>query len=367
MLDKLRRIFLYSDVINKDTLDAQEKVLEDNRKFAVAWSAAQILYWGYCIVMSFSSEDFHRCRSAYIAAIILCVAALICAARLAPKAPRLIPFTEILTVVALLGASLWIARIQLRHNAWTLMMFASVLLFPIMFINVTLSNILVAGVNFLAAVIMLRDGIKPEVSRWSLTNLLIFSSIGILVGHFIDRARYERYVFAESAVKLAEMQTKFAYYDQMTGLKNRRAYSEKLDELAKGMPADLCVVMADLNGLKRANDTMGHEAGDELIIGASECLSQAFDGAGTVYRIGGDEFCVIMERTLPEAMHCLERLAEVSSGWKGRFINGVSLSCGVETNQDCTDIEAIVKEADRKMYAEKSNYYRNSGIDRRRR
>ena len=168
-------------------------------------------------------------------------------------------------------------------------------------------------------------------------------------------------------MKLAEMQTKFAYYDQMTGLKNRRAYSEKLDELAKGMPANLCVVMADLNGLKRANDTMGHEAGDELIIGASECLSQAFDGAGTVYRIGGDEFCVIMERTLPEAMHCLERLAEVSSGWKGRFINGVSLSCGVETNQDCTDIEAIVKEADRKMYAEKSNYYRNSGIDRRRR
>ena len=64
----------------------------------------------------------------------------------------------------------------------------------------------------------------------------------------------------------------------MTGLKNKRAYDEKLSWLAKNAPAEFCIVSADLNGLKKANDAIGHRAGDELITGAAECLSGAFEG-----------------------------------------------------------------------------------------
>ena len=53
--------------------------------------------------------------------------------------------------------------------------------------------------------------------------------------------------------------------------------------------------MSDVNGLKEANDTLGHEAGDELIIGSAECLEKSFEGINTIYRLGGDEFTVIVE------------------------------------------------------------------------
>ena len=118
------------------------------------------------------------------------------------------------------------------------------------------------------------------------------------MGHFINKTRYERYVFAESALQLAELQTRYAYYDQMTGLQNRRAYSEKVEQLSKQLPVPCTLVMADINGLKETNDTLGHEAGDELIIGSAECLRKSFDGIETLYRIGGD---VLKKLTTAEA------------------------------------------------------------------
>lgn len=73
-------------------------------------------------------------------------------------------------------------------------------------------------------------------------------------------------------------------------LKNRRAHDAFVAELEKGAIPFVCVISIDLNGLKTTNDEYGHAAGDELIFGAAECLSKAFEGIGNVYRMGGDEF-----------------------------------------------------------------------------
>ena len=159
----------------------------------------------------------------------------------------------------------------------------------------------------------------------------------------------------------------FAYYDQMTGLKNRRAYDEKLSWLAKNAPAEFCIVSADLNGLKKANDAIGHRAGDELITGAAECLSAAFEGIDTIYRTGGDEFCVIMTGPIAKAQLCIARLEDLMSQWKGRYNSSISISTGVASNENHDSIESIVAAADQNMYEYKRNYYISQGIDRRRR
>ena len=65
--------------------------------------------------------------------------------------------------------------------------------------------------------------------------------------------------------------------DEMTRLNNRRSYDEDLKELRKGRLADTFVLFSiDINGLKKANDTMGHTAGDELIKGAANCLTHGW-------------------------------------------------------------------------------------------
>ncbi len=155
--------------------------------------------------------------------------------------------------------------------------------------------------------------------------------------------------------------------DKLTGLYNRRAYSKKIRELSEKLPERCCVVMADINGLKEANDTRGHNVGDELITGAAACMSQAFQDFGTVYRLGGDEFCVLMTGTAEDAAGCLKQLEKNCAAWKGQYIESISISCGVASAEEYSDIASLTKAADERMYESKRNYYRSTGHERRRR
>lgn len=100
----------------------------------------------------------------------------------------------------------------------------------------------------------------------------------------------------EDRSALREAQTalqRAAYVDALTGLRNRRAFDEDLElawERAQAGEHSL-LVLFDLNGFKRINDTQGHLAGDALLRGVGEALRSA---AGPAYRIGGDEFALLL-------------------------------------------------------------------------
>ena len=81
---------------------------------------------------------------------------------------------------------------------------------------------------------------------------------------------------------------KLAYTDPLTLKKNRRAFNEELLKL-KETSQKGTIIFADINNLKAINDTFGHEEGDKAIIIVSKALEKFTD----VYRLGGDEFCVI--------------------------------------------------------------------------
>lgn len=84
--------------------------------------------------------------------------------------------------------------------------------------------------------------------------------------------------------------------DRLTGLENRRAYDELLTQLEEDPDRyqNVALLFLDLNHLKETNDRYGHSAGDELIVTAARCVRSAFGGQGSCFRIGGDEFAVIM-------------------------------------------------------------------------
>ncbi len=190
--------------------------------------------------------------------------------------------------------------------------------------------------------------------------------MGLLLGHFINRSRVERLVFEDASKSAAELQMKYAYYDQMTGLKNRRAYSEAMDLMEhaeEGVVEQLCIIMADVDGLKLINDSLGHLAGDELISATASCLMAAFEGNEDIYRIGGDEFCVTMCGPMDEARRRLEKLDELAAAWKGSYIEGFSISHGVACSQEHADLEATVREADRIMYEHKRLHYLEGGAE----
>jgi diguanylate cyclase (GGDEF)-like protein len=159
--------------------------------------------------------------------------------------------------------------------------------------------------------------------------------------------------------------------DALTGVLSRQAYSRELasyDE-AGSLPEDLVAFAVDINGLKQVNDTLGHEAGDELIVGAARCLKASFGGASRCYRTGGDEFVVLAHMSGEEAEEMLRRLERETRAWRGRLVSGVTLSVGHALASECEDgiAERLVREADLAMYAAKAAYYRDIGRDRRQR
>ena len=115
----------------------------------------------------------------------------------------------------------------------------------------------------------------------------------------------------EKIREYSEYVNALAYRDSLTGIKNSTAYTEATDEINKeinlGNPA-FGVIVADINNLKKTNDTYGHDIGNELIVHSARILTDIFK-TSSVYRIGGDEFVVVLRgkdlerhRTLMEKM-----------------------------------------------------------------
>ena len=157
--------------------------------------------------------------------------------------------------------------------------------------------------------------------------------------------------------------------DTLTGLQNRHAYSMALDYYTKQRNLDQIVVFEmDINGLKSVNDQYGHEAGDELICGAADCISRVFGSYGTCYRTGGDEFVVIMEQSKDRIVSLYLTLKKEMMQWQGRLSSQLSISIGYACGMDHPNqsIENLIRIADFQMYQDKAAYYQIKEHDRRR-
>ena len=355
---------LFTDFSHSDLRAIRPQVMEENRKFCAVWSVVNVVFWVYCLVMSFSNPFYHKCRAIYAVALAVTAATLFLSVYAAPKRPGLIRPAAIVVDEVLLLAGILIAR---NLAPQTIVVFAAVLIVPVFFITDTLSTLVLLAVNIVVWILVGSRGMEPETYGWVLSNLCIFSVIGIMLGHFVNKARFERFIFAESKAQLAEVQSRYAHYDQLTSLKNRRACTEVLDRLAKKLPDGCRVVAADLNGLKETNDTLGHHAGDEMIIGAAECFRRSFKGIDSIFRTGGDEFTVIITDGGYDVEGALERLKKYSAEWESKDITGISISAGVASAKEFSNIDEMLKAADARMYGSKRDYYLSIGKDRRRR
>ena len=363
--EKLKKYLLYGGISKEEYNQVQKPVAEANHKALTYWSVLVSFFWIYCLIMSLTAEDYMMCRPAYAIALGFCIFSFLCSRLVVTKLPDTLSVLKFIFRLSLLGGGVGIAVCQ--WNLRSLTMFAVAIISPSIFIDNTVSSILVHAAALILYIVLGRNTISPEIYSWGLGNYMLFSVFGFLIGNAINKERFERHVFAEAERKLAEEQKRYADYDQLTGLRNRRSYEEKLHQLAKNPPPEFCMVNADINGLKKANDSIGHVAGDELIIGAAECLRTAFDGVDTIYRTGGDEYCVIIEGTIEQAQASLTKLEGVLSQWKGQYNKRLSLSYGAASGGDHESVESMIAEADKKMYEYKRNYYMKNGVDRRRR
>lgn len=142
-----------------------------------------------------------------------------------------------------------------------------------------------------------------------------------------------------------------SYIDTLTDLYNRNKYNQVIKSLQKSNLDSVGIMYADLNGLKYANDTYGHEYGDYIIGKTAKLLKKHFNDC--IYRIGGDEFiCIcpnIEKADFDKKLEAIRRTLEIE--------NEFSLSIGQIWTQEIDDIVKQIQYCDELMYIDKQRYY----------
>lgn len=160
----------------------------------------------------------------------------------------------------------------------------------------------------------------------------------------------------------SEVYKKLAYMDELTGVYNRTAFRRDMDNRFTNNKhnkkiSPTVLFMFDLNDLKKCNDNYGHENGDKYITMVSETLLNVFDIDGRCYRIGGDEFCVMMEYSTKNEIENKKTLFKRQIKEKNRkpFVVPVSVAvgCAIYDENIDTSLNDTLKRADEEMYKNK--------------
>jgi diguanylate cyclase (GGDEF)-like protein len=181
--------------------------------------------------------------------------------------------------------------------------------------------------------------------RLYMTNI---STLFMIMGHFIVSLLRRRDLFNRLE--------KLSFYDELTGVGNRHLMADCMAELRAD--ESVGIVYCDVTGLKRVNDTQGHEAGDALLVRSCNCLKTVFPEY-KLFRLGGDEFLVICNGISEDELD--ERALQIKEAMP-RF--DVVMAVGIVWNaRGDVDMDTLLATADQRMYDAKREYYRNHPVE----
>jgi diguanylate cyclase (GGDEF)-like protein len=216
-----------------------------------------------------------------------------------------------------------------------------------------------------------RDGTRPLVvlvgkpwssifSLWrteaTRIGAIMMGMISFVLGVTLFLAReIGRRALAED--KLEELATT----DALTGLKNRRKFDAEIDaewRRATRQKMPLALLMIDADHFKSYNDTFGHQAGDQMLVGIAICISDSVRRAGDcTARYGGEEFAVLLPGlSAVEALGVAETIRLKVQQWSdGPTVTTVSIGVASLTPAAALEWSVLVKAADKALYAAKAN------------
>lgn len=173
--------------------------------------------------------------------------------------------------------------------------------------------------------------------------------------------RRENENLAKQRVKAQDRLEHQAFHDALTGLPNRSLFREHLSvgtSLARRHKKKCAVLYCDLDDFKIVNDSLGHETGDQFLVGIARRLRESIRASDTVARLGGDEFAVLVHdidtslEVLPVAQHLIAALREPI--WSGDREHTFTASIGIALfPDDGTDEASLLRHADIAMYQAK--------------
>lgn len=230
--------------------------------------------------------------------------------------------------------------------------------------TVTFFGILFVLVDGLLSLILYYTDILPSTNNamlysWAFLVLILCMAMDIIFsfGRFYKQKQY------------MDHYRQLAMQDSMTLVENRNAYELYLQKLSAKPPHKLTIILFDVDNLKTINDVHGHHMGDQVIYLSAQCIRETFEASGRCFRIGGDEYCVIITSDV-DVQRKLQRLdvlfesrikevifTTISYGWAEKYF------CAGEKDV-MDDILALKEAADSKLYEQKKKHKQMEQINR---
>ena len=351
-MEKLKKYLWYGGIGREEYEQILPEIRKDNRKSLMAFS---LVACGFLIVMffiSFIAEDATANRWVYMGSALLMVLLFLIARYYVPEhfwilAPCIYVFVGILFVFGIILGTIT------RPDEQTVTFIALLLTVPLLFTDRPARMILCTGVyviifNVAAFYIKERYVLKADIIDAS-----IFGAVSAVVSSYMMTVKYKRHLFECRTGILSRT-------DLLTGLCNRNSYEQSLKEYPMQCQSSIACVYIDANGLHELNNSKGHEAGDRMLQMIAYELQDGF-GEKDTYRIGGDEFVAF-------ALDCEEKEIQRKIGKFVRSVKeagyAVSIGCVVQ-NVAGIDMAVLIREAEKRMYADKEKYYEQTGSCRR--
>lgn len=184
----------------------------------------------------------------------------------------------------------------------------------------------------------------------------ILLHFAVLPGYEHDWAQVQVALTDITARKKAEAYLEYlGKHDVLTKLHNRAFFTDELNRLERKPLRPVSAILMDLNGLKEANDQLGHDAGDALLRRFGEVLNGVVSQPNHAARIGGDEFAILMpgadRKAVTSMVETISELLHINNQF---YSNApLSVAIGMATSRDGEKMEELVKRADHAMYEDK--------------
>lgn len=347
-METLRNLLFYGGVDPEVYRDCREEIWKENREKLFFFLSVSILFLLIALVVCCLVKSLTAGFVIYLVGLAVCFG-LICAVQNFPDNHIVTALSADVFMGMLYLMGIYLGTIAYPNEPAICFHVFAVLL-PMLFTRPAIGNILRTALYegiFIGCVFWFKT---PDVLALDLLNAFLFGAAACVLSTYYVRALTDN-VVARCKLKV------IAETDLNTQIPNRNAYENHMQDYPLRCANTLSCVYVDVNGLHELNNTKGHDAGDVMLKTVAQEMVKTF-GIKDSYRIGGDEFVAFVvdedPRMVRERMRALEANVEA---------DGYSVAVGCATcSAGGIQMEALIKQAETRMYDAKNEYYRKRGV-----
>lgn len=347
-METLRNLLFYGGVDPEIYRDCREEIWKENREKLFFFLSVSILFLLIALVVCCLVKSLTAGVVIYLVGLAVCLG-LICAVQNFPDNHMVTALSADVFMGMLYLMGIYLGTIAYPNEPAICFHVFAVLL-PMLFIRPAIGNILRTALYegiFIGCVFWFKT---PDVLALDLLSAFLFGAAACVLSTYYVRALTDNVVARRKLKVIAET-------DLNTQIPNRNAYENHMQDYPLRCANTLSCVYVDVNGLHELNNTKGHDAGDVMLKTVAQEMVKTF-GIKDSYRIGGDEFVAFVvdedPRMVRERMRALEANVEA---------DGYSVAVGCATcSAGGIQMEALIKQAETRMYDAKNEYYRKRGV-----